>query len=224
MLEEGLAAARVADDAGLVARYLGLLAATAAETGDLPRARTLLDEASAVGGAARVGGGAITTNVQLGWLAVAEDELDDAELHFQSLLDLSARPGRPSNPAVLGLGVVSLRRGDTQQARVLYRRLLSDHSAASPDSDALADTLVYLAAVDAADGLHERAQRLLGANDAWHAARGPAGRRWWPNLRGPLLRGLVPVPPIPLDPHLVQAREAGRLMSLEGAVAYALES
>jgi predicted ATPase/DNA-binding XRE family transcriptional regulator len=223
MLEEGLSAARAADDIGLVSRYLGLLAAAAAETGDLPRARVLLNEASAGGGAARQTN-KVTASAQLGWLAVAEDQLDDAESHFETLLDLGARLGNPHySPAVLGLGLVSLRRGDTQQARVLYRRLLSDHWETSPDSALAANTLAYLAAVEAADGLQERAHRLLGASEAWHAARGLAGRRWWPNLRGPLLRGLVPVPPVPVDPHLVQAREEGRLMSLEGAVAYALE-
>jgi len=221
MLEEGLAAARVADDAGLVARYLSLLAAAAAETGDIPRARALLHEASVGGRAARHD--MVTSSAQLGWLAIAEDQLDEAALHFKTLLDMGAGLGNPHYaPAVLGLGVVCLRRGDTQPARVLYRRLLSNHWETSPDSALATNTLAYLAAVEAADGLHERAHRLLGASEAWHAARGPAGLRWWPNLRGPLLRGLVPVPPVPVDPLLIQAREAGRLMSLEAAVAYAL--
>jgi predicted ATPase/transcriptional regulator with XRE-family HTH domain len=223
MLEEGLAAARAADDTGLAARYLGLLAAAAAETGDLRRARALLDEAGAAGGSARQTN-KVTASAQLGWLAVAEDQLDDAESHFKTLLDLGARLGNPHySPAVVGLGLVSLRRGDTRQARVLYRRLLAGHWETSPGGALVANTLAYLAAVDAADGLHDRAQRLLGAYEAWYAARGQAGRRWWPNLRGPLLRGLVPVPPVPVDPDLVQARAEGRLMSLERAVAYALE-
>ena len=80
---------------------------------------------------------------------------------------------------------------------------------------------MYLASVDAADGLYERAQRLLGANEAWFAARGPDARRWWPN--DPVRRGLVPLPPAPVDPLLIQAREEGRRMSLDGAVAFALE-
>jgi hypothetical protein len=167
----------------------------------------------------------VTTSAQLGWLAIAQGHLDDAESHFKTLLDMGAGLGNPHyTPAVLGLGVVCLRRGDTQQARVLYRRLLSVQFEASPDSGGVANTLAYLAAVEAADGLHERAQRLLGANEAWYAARGPYGRRWWPNVRGPLLRGLVPVPPAPVDPLLIQAREDGRLMSLEEVVAYALNT
>jgi hypothetical protein len=224
LLEEGLAAARAVDNSRLVARYLNLLAAAAAETGDLPRARALLEEASAAGGSARQTI-EVTGSAQLGWLAIAENHVDDGESHFKSLLDLGVSLGNPRySPAALGLGIACLRRGNTQQARALYRRLLSDHWGTSPDSALAAKTLGYLAAVEAADGLDERPQRLLGACEGWHAARGPAGRRWWPNLRGPLLRGLVPVPPEPVDPLLVQAREEGRLMSLEAAVTYALES
>jgi hypothetical protein len=128
------------------------------------------------------------------------------------------------SPALLGLGLVRLRRGDTQRARSVYQRLLAEHRESSPDSVMLADTLVYLASVEADDGQHARAQRLLGANEAWHTARGAAGRRWFPNLRDPLRRGLVPVPPLPVDPALVAEREAGRMMSLDHAVAYALQS
>jgi predicted ATPase len=124
LLEEGLAAARAADDPVLVARYLGLLAA--AETGDVPRARVLPDEASALGRAARTANSLGTTSAQLGWLALAEDRLDDAESHFQALPDLEAGHAKgPSTPAVLGLGQVSLRRGDAQHARAEYRRLVS---------------------------------------------------------------------------------------------------
>jgi non-specific serine/threonine protein kinase len=66
LLEEGLALARVAEDAGLLARYLGVVAATAAESGDLQRARTLLKEGSAVGSAAGPPLSLVTTSAQLG--------------------------------------------------------------------------------------------------------------------------------------------------------------
>ena len=166
----------------------------------------------------------VTTAAQLGWLAVAEDRLDDAESHFQRLVDVGARLGSGRySPALLGLGLVSLRRGDTPRARSVYQRLLAEHRESSPDIAMLADTLVYLASVEAVDGLYARAQCLLGASEAWHAGRGAAGRRWFPNLRDPLRRGLVPVPPPPVDPPLVAAREEGRTMSLDQAVAYALQ-
>jgi hypothetical protein len=109
-------------------------------------------------------------------------------LHFQTVLDLGARLGSGHYlPAILGLGQVRLRRGDSEQARALYRRILSDHREISSDSALMARMLVYLASVDTVDGLDVRAQRLLGASEAWFATRGPAARRWWPN--DPVRRG-----------------------------------
>jgi hypothetical protein len=224
LLEEGLAVARAAGVNGLVARHLGLLGAVAAEAGDLRSARSLLGESVGLGSMANDPVNVLTTTVQLGWLAVAEDRLDDAESHFNRFVDLEARwGGKNYGPALFGLGLVNLRRGETERARGVYRRLLLNLQESAPDSAPLADALVYIAAVDVVDGQHERAQRLMGANEAWHAARGKAGRRWFPNLRGPLQRGLVPVPPAPADRLLVQAYQEGRAMSLADATAYALE-
>jgi hypothetical protein len=113
LLEEGLAVARAAGVTGLVARQLGLLGAVAAEAGDLPRARMLLNESAGLSGAASDPLNLLTTTIQLGWLAVAEDRLDEAESHFQKLVDREARwGGKNYGPALLGLGQVNLRRGE----------------------------------------------------------------------------------------------------------------
>ena len=166
----------------------------------------------------------VTSTAQLGWLAIAEDRLDDAESHFRALVDLGAGLGGfHTAPALLGLGQVSLRRGDVGHARDVYRRLLVELRESEPGGSRVAETLVYLASVEAGSGLHGRAQRLLGANEAWHAARGGAGRIWSPNIRSPLKRGLVPIPPTPTNTALVQARAEGRAMSLDEAVTYALK-
>ena len=87
-------------------------------------------------------------------------------------------------------------------------------------SHALLDT----ACVEAVAGQHTLAQRLLGANEAWYAAHGGQGRVWRPTTRNPLKRGLASVPPVPTDPGLLKARGDGRAMSLDEAVAYALET
>jgi hypothetical protein len=87
----------------------------------------------------------------------------------------------------------------------------------------LADALTYMASANWAAGLDAAAQRLLGANEAWHAAHGGPGRTWSPNARSPLKRGLVPMPPMPSDASLLRARAEGRYMTLDEAVAYALE-
>jgi non-specific serine/threonine protein kinase len=224
LLEEGVALARAAGVKGELAMLLGHLAAEAAEADNLQRARELLDESE---GLARTGGGArgwITPTAQLGWLAIEEGRLDDAELHFRALLDRGAGwGGYHLAPGLFGLGQVMLRRGDLEYARALYRELLLDLCEFEPDGVHLADALVYLASVDAVAGLHQRAQRLLGANESWHAARGGAGRIWQPSVRGPVKRGLVPIPPLPTEAALVQARAEGRAMSLDEAVAYALD-
>jgi hypothetical protein len=86
----------------------------------------------------------------------------------------------------------------------------------------LANGLLCMASVDNLAGLDERAQRLLGANEAWHAARDRASRTWASSNRGPLMWGPMPIPATPTEVRLIRARAEGRAMSLEEAVTYAL--
>jgi tetratricopeptide (TPR) repeat protein len=224
VLEKALALARVEGGADLVAVHLAWLAAAVAETGDLERARTLAEESC---GLARTGGDPwrrVLPSTQLGWLAIAENRLNEAESYFLSALELTAGwgGGAGARYALIGLGQVSLQRGDLEQARALHRRVLRDLVESTPESITLADALVDMASVEAAAGLQERAQRLLGANEAWYSARGGAGLAWQPMARSPLTRPLLRSP-IPQDGVLAQARAEGRAMSLDKAVAYALE-
>ena len=225
LVKEGLALARAACDKHVEALLLAKLGAVAAEAGDLERARVLLEESE---GLARSIGDAwprITSSAQLGWLDFAQDRLDDSELHFRTLLDLGeGLGGFHTAPGLLGLGQVSLRRGEVDRSRTVYHHLLIDLRDSEPHGSRVAEALVFLASVEAAAGLSGRAQRLLGANEAWHAARGGAGRIWSPNIRGPLRRGLVPIPSKPTDAALVRARAEGRSMSLDEAVVYAIEA
>ena len=221
-LEEGLALAQAAGAKGVEARHLAFLGAATADAGDLDHARILLDECDALARTAGDAWSRMTTITQLGWLAIAEGRLDDAESHFQKLLDLgSGWAGYHDVPGLIGLGQVALRRGDPERARALYRRLLVDVREFS-GSLVLAIALIYTASVEAVAGLDERAQRLMGACEAWHSARGGVWI-WAANLRGPLTRGLVETPAIPTDERLAQARANGRAMSLDEAVTYALE-
>jgi tetratricopeptide (TPR) repeat protein len=159
---------------------------------------------------------------QLGWLAIAEGRLADAETHLRKALDLAEGIGYVAAAAcsLVGLGQVALRRGDLDLARALHcQALLAQREAGGAY---LASGLVYLASVEAAAGQHDRAQRLMGASEAWHAARGGFRQVWLPWTHGPLRRGLVAVPPLPTASELAQARAEGRTLPLDEAVAWAL--
>jgi non-specific serine/threonine protein kinase len=223
-LDEAVTVARAAGT-GLILFPLGFLAAAVAELGELDRVRLLLDECDGLARAAGDVWSQMTLSAQHGWLAIAEGRLDDAESHFQSLVDLGADwGGMHGVPGLLGLGQVSLRRGNVEHARAVYRELLADLLQSSPGSVVLADALTYMASANWAAGLEAPAQRLLGANEAWHAAHGGPGRTWSPNARSPVKRGLVPIPPMPDKTSLQRAREEGRSMTLDEAVAYGLET
>jgi predicted ATPase/DNA-binding CsgD family transcriptional regulator/DNA-binding XRE family transcriptional regulator len=224
LLDEALALARLSGDKAQVAVQLGALAAAAADNREVERARLLAEESDMLARASGYIWSRLTPTIQLGWLAMADGRLDDAELHFNMLVNPSAGWGALLAPAgILGLGQVNVQRGKLDLARSLYRSLLVDLRESSPESALLADLLVYQAAVESRSGLEERAQRLLGANEGWHAAHGLARRTWRPNVWSPVMRGLVPIPPIPSDPRLVKARAEGRATTLDEAVAYALE-
>ena len=118
---------------------------------------------------------------------------------------------------------MSLRRGQHESARELYCRALIDLRERSPRSVGLVEALAYAASTESRAGLFERAQRLMGAYENWYASREAVARMWLPLLRSALIRRLMSVPTQPSDPLLLRARVAGRAMSLEAAVSYALE-
>jgi predicted ATPase len=225
LLEEGVELARAAGGNNGLALHLAYLGAAAAEAGDLERARALLEEGDTLAREPLHPPGAFVSRLpidaQLGWLAVADGRLDDAELHFAA--DAGSVYGlRPW--ALLALGHVRLLQGDLAQARALHCRALVQVREFEPGGSTMADALLYMASVEEAAGLHERAQHLLGANEAWHAAHGGAGQMWRPWTWTLLQARLVQLPPAPTDPLLARARAEGRRMNLDQAVAFALQT
>jgi non-specific serine/threonine protein kinase len=224
LLEEALALVRVAGGDGHVSVHLAWLAGAVADTGDLERARALAEESDWLG---RVSGDTwrrVVPTIHLGWLALAEGDLNAAESCFQAAVDLGTGWGGFYGAlGLFGLGQVSLRRGEPKHARVLTRQALVDLREASPGSIFLVEGLPYAASIDSYAGVHERAQRLMGAYEAWHDIRGGAGRTWEPTLRSPLTRSLMSLPPVPKDGVLVRARVEGRSMTLDQAVMCALQ-
>jgi hypothetical protein len=224
LLHECLALSHASGAKGVEAQSLARLAVIALDAGDLDGARALVEQGD---GLARVTGDVFTrgtTLVVLGWVSVAQDRLAEAETHFQLLVEYGAGWGGYHTPlGLVGLGCVSVRRRDLPRARSFYRRMLIDLRETSAESVILADALLHMASLDEVEGLHKRAQCLTGANEAWHAVHGGARSIWEPAMRIPLLRGLVPVPPKPVDADLLLARAQGLAMTLDQAATYALE-
>jgi non-specific serine/threonine protein kinase len=224
LLEEALSLARAVGGAGHVSVHLAWLAIAVADAGDLERSRALAEESDRLGRASGDTWRRVVPTIQLGWLAMAEGYLDDAELRFQTAVDLgSGWDGLYGSLGLFGLGQVCLRRGELEHARALTRRALLDFRETSPGNIYLVGGLAYAASVESYAGLQERAQRLMGANEAWHDTRGGARGTWQPLLWNVLARNLVQLPPMPSDPMLARARAEGRSMTLDQAVMCALE-
>ena len=163
-------------------------------------------------------------NVLLGWLALQENRLDDAESHFQTAADVRMDfGGMLGAHGLLGLSLVSLRRNRPDEARELSRRALIELRDISPASTVLAEAVAYTAYLDNQTGVHDRAQRLTGAYEAWQATRGGARRIWQVMAWSGLMGRVMPLLPAPTDPVLARARAEGQAMSLEEAVTCALE-
>jgi hypothetical protein len=223
MMEEGLSLARVTGHKGMQAQALSRLGLAALGDGDLERARRLLEESDALARAAGDVWVRAASLGYLGWLALAEGRLNDAESHFMLLLEFGVGWGGYHTPlGLVGLGRVNVLRGDLEEARAVYCRMLIDLRETSAESVVLADALLHVASLDEVCGFHERAQLLVGANEGWHAAHGGARSIWEPSVRGPLLRGQVPIPRAASDAALARAREDGRRTNLDAAATYAL--
>jgi non-specific serine/threonine protein kinase len=224
VLDEALAVARTAGLKGRAAQSLAAKAVALAEAGDSPKARPLLDEARALALDAQDHYVQFLTEMVCGWVAIAEGRLEEADAHFRGVIDRASRSGGAPVPVtLLALGQVCLLRGDLAQSEDLHRRALILVREMEPGGMTMAATLLDTACVEAAAGRAARAQRLLGAHEAWYEAHGGAGRVWRPHTRNGLKRGLVPVPPVPTDPLLMHERAEGRRLSLDEAVAFALK-
>jgi hypothetical protein len=205
-----------------VSAHLVWLAIAVADAGDFKRARALAEESDALGRASGDTWRRLVPIVQLGWLGFAENDLAEAEWRFRTAVDLATGwGGLYVAQGLFGLCQVRLRRGEPEDARALCRRALLGLQETSSGNVYHVEGLAHTASVDAWVGLHARAQRLMGAYDAWHA-RGGAERMWHPSW-SVFARSLVPLPPTPTDPSLARARAEGRAMSLDEAVAWALE-
>jgi predicted ATPase/class 3 adenylate cyclase len=180
------------------AATLADLCEIALDQGDLARARSNADRAAAAGAGARV-------ELCFAELALRESDLRSAESHGRAALE-GLEEGSFNHACGLEiLGETVRRSGEPTRARELFSNALRSF-ADLRDGGGMADCLDGLARVAVSSGDLERAGRLLGAAEALRESRG----------RRPS-RADVPLPVAP-----DAAREEGRAMALDEAVAYAL--
>jgi hypothetical protein len=126
---------------------------------------------------------------------------------------------RPSRAvSVLSLGYVSLHQREVRRARALFEEALSVFQGAHEQTN-IAECLAGLAAVAVAEGQPERGARLFSAADALLQA---AGAMLDPADVAERERSLASIRAQSDQAALDAAWAAGRVMTLEQAVAYAL--
>ena len=211
------------DDLGLADMLAGVGAA-ALQRGDAGRAGAAFEEALGLyrGAGSRWGAGAMLT--QLGMIPFAADDHERAVRHFEEGLVLSREVGDrlTGHMALCGLALSSRIRGERGRAALLYAEALALAAEAGDRADA-AHCVEGLAGLIAEGGDPERAARLFGASEALLETAGashyaPAQERAIHEEAFEALRS-------GLGEETFEAlRTAGRRMTPELAVEYALES
>ena len=221
LLQQSVALYREAGDMLGLLDALNMLGGVAYDHGDLCRAAATWEECVLLSRAIANPGEEIRS---LGNLGEARSHLGDLE-RGESLMEESIAIARQVGRADLmatqlgNLGTVRLRRGDAARAKGLIRQSLELNHALD-DPRAVAIALENLAAVAVAERHLERAARLLGAA---HAVRSSLGL-WLPapergETEGTSAEGRRALG----DVTWSELFEAGRVLPLDEAVAYALE-
>lgn len=187
-----------------------------------PRARELYEESLRIfgelGNQLRV---ALSLN-NLGRVAFFEGEYARArqlsEMSLEMLEEIGSKPGMPW--ALDSLGLTALQEGDVEHARLLFTRSLQIDRTLG-DKRRIPMDLLHLGAVAAAKGEVQKAARLLGASEALGKATATTLNRSY----GMEYEGAMALVRLQLGEQASeQAKEAGRAMSVEQAIAYALET
>jgi predicted ATPase len=220
LLEQSLAMWRDVGDRWGIAMALTFQADVAEDQGDYDRAAMLWQESLTL--ARELGEIRETAGIlgSLGRLARLSGDQDGAAALLEESLGLMESEDRPAIANVLHeLGRVAQARGDRRRAKALHRESLALCREVG-DREGIAESLERLAALAVAEAHADRAARLLGAAAALRAAIGLATP---PAERTEYERD-VEVVRIALDDLDFRAAwAAGRAMTLEQAVAYALD-
>jgi predicted ATPase/class 3 adenylate cyclase len=220
LAEQGLNLARSIDDSTGVMRALVGLGVGSGIERDYEQAESQLREALALARGAGNGRYEREALSMLGWLTLAQHKYTEAREVIGEGLELSRRAGdaRGIFYATGNLGHVAAREGRYEEARKLLREalLIGQHQ----DVQSEADGLQELSTVAVAQGHYEEAAVLLGAAEALlegaEAAQEEVARTLREETLAILHRNLE-------HDDFTAASDRGRAMTLEQAVAYAIQ-
>ncbi|MDE3089072.1 MAG: protein kinase [Chloroflexota bacterium] len=220
-LEASAALFRDLGDQENLARVVQAIGEVAAELGDLATARLRFEEALALFKEQGNQRGMAAMYLSQGELARVQGDYDRAAALYTASLALLEALGefRRKGTALYNLGKVALHQGDHARAAGLYRDSLSIGQRLG-NKFVIAHCLAALAGVAAATGQPARAAKLSGATDALlqsiHAQLDLADRIDYENSLEAVRAQIV-------QTAFEAARAEGSGMSLEQAIAYALE-
>ena len=219
--DEALALARRLGDAWWEGRLLETRAHVALRRGDAATAAALLEEGVRL--ARRTGDtwGLATALAELGDLARSRGAHADAGALYAESLTLREGLGLPGTTPSLrhNLGYVALATGDASAATAQFAAALREFRRLG-ERRGVAECVIGLAGVAAAGGWAEGAARLFGAGEA---ALEALGSQLWPSNRADYERA-VALARAALDTTAFEAARAeGRGLSLEEAIALALD-
>jgi predicted ATPase/class 3 adenylate cyclase len=219
LCEESLALARQIDDDRAVSAVLTNLANVVSADGDYARAGALYEESLAL--RRRLGDPLLVANTahNLSLAALAERDFERARSAAEECLAIARDLGNLMHAAgaLLCLGETAVLEADATAAGDYLREALALY-ARQGASHEIVECLNALAGLAALEGRHERAARLWGAVEASRAELGHAAELEI-DLR------LLPAAVAQLgETQFDAARASGRRLSLDGAVAEALET
>ncbi|MFA0732356.1 MAG: hypothetical protein RJAPGHWK_002247 [Candidatus Fervidibacter sp.] len=221
LLEESLTLFRELGDQRGIANVLNYSGNIAWAQGDLERAKALHEESLAIRRALGDQGGIASSLGNLGNIAWAQGDYERAKVLYEECLALFRELGNQWGVANVlnNLGVVVRAQGDYGRARVLLEESLMLFRELGSQWG-IANALEELAKLAGVKGQRERAVRLLGAAESSREAIGAPmylpERLDYEQIMTELRSTLG-------DEAFAVAWEEGRTMTLEQAIAYALE-
>ena len=222
LLEQSLAIREGLDSDAIVRIYQNLGSIAEVEA-DYDAARKYLEQAMTVAQTAEDSHSVAFTFAQLGALAVLQRDYDGAEATLEQGLNAARAIGYkgPMALSLRGLAYVALQRGQVERAAALCREsLLTNRERRDPL--ALAACLAACAALAVAQGQPERSARLYGSAAARLVGH-PGGRHRFPYDQVEQER-YITILRAQLDEATFNAAwEAGRKLTLDQAIDYALE-